>query len=196
MISYSRDVFLNRYFSYPNGYLSSSVLSWNRFSFKSSTDTVSLLFLFSLRQWTSPRQICQHSRKIKKRKKNGGFFEHARSNLFIPHLIVLRYRGDTRVCELGGANINNAFFFSRWVNSRHGLKKEGSESPGEFSVANPKPSALSRITNVTELNPVAVVSDGAVGYCVICNFMHACPKRGERRKWRDFVVRVIARARK
>lgn len=57
----------------------------------------------------------------------------------------------------------------------------GRESPREFSVANPKPSALSRITNVTELNPVAVVSDGAVGYCVICNFMHACPKtRGEK----------------
>lgn len=152
-------------------------------------------FLFKTMNFSSPN-LSTLSKNKKKRKKKGGFFEHARSNLFIPHLIVLRYRGDTRVCELGGANINNAFFFSRWVNSRHGLKKEGSESPGEFSVANPKPSALSRITNVTELNPVAVVSDGAVGYCVICNFMHACPKRGERRKWRDFVVRVIARARK
>lgn len=76
------------------------------------------------------------------------------------------------------------------------MKEGGRESPREFSVSNSKPSALSRITNVTELNPVAVVSDGAVGYCVICNFMHACPKRGVRRKWRDFVVRVIARARK
>lgn len=194
MISYWRDVFLNRYFSYPNGYLSSSVLSWNRFSFKSSTDTVSLLFLFCLRQWTSPLQICQYSRKIKKKEEKRRILRTRSLESFYPS--SHRFALSGRVCELDGANINNALFFSRWVNSRHGLKKEGSESPGEFSVANPKPSALSRITNVTELNPVAVVSDGAVGYCVICNFMHACPKRGERRKWRDFVVRVIARARK
>lgn len=58
-------------------------------------------------------------------------------------------------------------------------KESGREFLRVFSV----PEALSRATNVTGLSRAATVSDGALGYCVIYNFIRLRPAvRGKAEK--------------